>query len=83
MAVAAGHGTFRCRLSDRTPPVMADMFAKALTMGGSGLGPARQLLASVNQNGEVPKETSPLNGPARKVPMDDECPVGRGHGSGL
>ncbi|WP_328346593.1 hypothetical protein OG873_03565 [Streptomyces violaceus] len=51
---------------------MADMIAKALTMGGSGLGLARRLLASMNQNGEVRKETSPLNGPARKVPMDDE-----------
>ncbi|WP_328408318.1 hypothetical protein OG542_04210 [Streptomyces violaceus] len=51
---------------------MADMFAKALTMGGTGLGLARRLLASMNQSWEVPKETSPLNGPARKVPMDDE-----------
>jgi uncharacterized membrane protein YqiK len=30
---------------------MADMFAKALTMGGTGLGLARQLLSSMNQNG--------------------------------
>ncbi|MFC7263725.1 MULTISPECIES: SPFH domain-containing protein [Streptomyces] len=30
---------------------MADMFAKALTMGGTGLGLARQLLASMNQDG--------------------------------
>lgn len=51
---------------------MADMFAKALTMGGTGLGPARQLLASMNQNGQVPKEGSPLNGPTQKVPMDEK-----------
>lgn len=51
---------------------MADMFAKALTMGGTGLGPARQLLASMNQNGQAPKEASPLNGLAQKVPMDDK-----------
>lgn len=30
---------------------MADMFAKALTMGGTGLGVARQLLSSMNQKG--------------------------------
>lgn len=31
---------------------MAEMLAKALTMGGTGLGLARQLLASMNQNGQ-------------------------------
>ncbi|MGX1564366.1 flotillin domain-containing protein, partial [Streptomyces sp. NPDC055509] len=51
---------------------MADMFAKALTMGGTGLGLARQLLASMNQNGSAPTETSQLNGLAQKVPMDDK-----------
>lgn len=51
---------------------MADMFAKALTMGGTGLGLARQLLASMNQNGQVPKEGSSLNGLAQKVPMDEK-----------
>ncbi|MFF3457114.1 flotillin family protein [Streptomyces sp. NPDC002730] len=30
---------------------MSDMFAKALTMGGTGLGLARQLLSTMNQNG--------------------------------
>ncbi|MFG2791155.1 SPFH domain-containing protein [Streptomyces sp. NPDC048419] len=56
---------------------MADMLAKALTMGGTGLGLARQLLASMNQNGQTPKETSPsLNGiaapPAQRVPVEKE-----------
>lgn len=41
-------------------------------MGGTGLGLARQLLASMNQNGQAPKETPPLNGLAQKVPMDDK-----------
>ncbi|MFI7407554.1 SPFH domain-containing protein [Streptomyces sp. NPDC049627] len=56
---------------------MADMFAKALTMGGTGLGLARQLLASMNQNGQTPNGTSSLNGlasppPAQKVAMDEK-----------
>ncbi|MFE7168701.1 flotillin family protein [Streptomyces sp. NPDC057616] len=56
---------------------MADMLAKALTMGGTGLGLARQLLASMNQNGQTPKETSPsLNGvaapPPQRVPVEKE-----------
>ncbi|MCQ9182375.1 flotillin family protein [Streptomyces sp. IBSBF 2953] len=54
---------------------MADVFAKALTMGGTGLGLARQLLASMNQNGHAPSGTSPLNGianpPAQKVPVEE------------
>ncbi|GHA68320.1 flotillin family protein [Streptomyces tauricus] len=41
---------------------MSDMFAKALTMGGAGLGLARQLLASVNANGRVGAEGSGVNG---------------------
>ncbi|MEU6223178.1 SPFH domain-containing protein [Streptomyces sp. NPDC047042] len=41
---------------------MAEMLAKALTMGGTGLGLARQLLASMNQNGQTPNGTSALNG---------------------
>ena len=63
---------------------MSDMFAKALTMGGTGLGPARQLLstmnpASANLNGTV----SPVNGAAppapraetvlEKIPVVDEA----------
>ncbi|KUM79168.1 SPFH domain-containing protein [Streptomyces curacoi] len=56
---------------------MADMFAKALTMGGTGLGLARQLLASMNQNGQAPNGASPLDGvasprAARKVPVDEK-----------
>ncbi|HEX8930402.1 MAG TPA: SPFH domain-containing protein [Actinomycetota bacterium] len=54
---------------------MADMLAKALTMGGTGLGLARQLLASMNQNGQPVNGTS-LNGvaappPAQKVPVHE------------
>ncbi|MFF3905698.1 flotillin family protein [Streptomyces sp. NPDC001848] len=41
---------------------MADMFAKALTMGGTGLGLARQLLSSMNQNGTPAAGTAGLNG---------------------
>ncbi|WP_405774821.1 flotillin family protein [Streptomyces sp. NBC_01538] len=46
---------------------MAEMLAKALTMGGTGLGLARQLLASMNQTGQTPNGptangTSALNG---------------------
>ncbi|MFI6273959.1 SPFH domain-containing protein [Streptomyces sp. NPDC050988] len=59
---------------------MSDMFAKALTMGGTGLGLARQLLSSMgqDQNGQVRKDSSPVNGfpapPAasQKVPVDGE-----------
>jgi hypothetical protein len=41
---------------------MSDMFAKALTMGGTGLGLARQLLASMNQDGATGNGTAGLNG---------------------
>ncbi|MFF0014347.1 SPFH domain-containing protein [Streptomyces sp. NPDC005374] len=66
---------------------MADMFAKALTMGGTGLGLARQLLSSMNQNGgdqgagdrngQHPNGTSPLNGlvkspAAQRVPVQED-----------
>ncbi|MGW5370016.1 flotillin domain-containing protein, partial [Streptomyces sp. NPDC004011] len=54
---------------------MAELFAKALTMGGTGLGLARQLLASTNHNGKAAPDTS-LNGtvpPAsQKVPVEQE-----------
>ncbi|MER5599817.1 flotillin domain-containing protein, partial [Streptomyces sp. NPDC002265] len=54
---------------------MAELFAKALTMGGTGLGLARQLLASMNQNGPSANGTSPLNGiagaPSQKVPVEE------------
>ncbi|MET9663153.1 flotillin domain-containing protein, partial [Streptomyces sp. NPDC006510] len=46
---------------------MSDMFAKALTMGGTGLGLARQLLATMSQNG--PAEPAPrVNGAAPATP---------------
>lgn len=46
---------------------MSDMFAKALTMGGTGLGLARQLLATMSQNG--PAEPGPqVNGVAPATP---------------
>jgi len=55
---------------------MAEMLAKALTMGGTGLGLARQLLSSMNQNGQTPTGTSALNGvtgpPSQKVPVEKE-----------
>jgi flotillin len=40
---------------------MADLLTKALAMGGTGLGLARQLLASM---GEKQEPTSPRNGSA-------------------
>ncbi|XUL86285.1 SPFH domain-containing protein [Streptomyces galilaeus] len=55
---------------------MAEMLAKALTMGGAGLGLARQLLASMNENGQAPNGTSALNGsaqpPSQKVPVEKD-----------
>ncbi|MFE7073934.1 flotillin family protein [Streptomyces sp. NPDC057620] len=60
---------------------MSDMFTKALTMGGTGLGLARQLLASMNANGRVGAEGSPVNGfgpggagsASKRVPVDGEA----------
>ncbi|WP_329126520.1 flotillin family protein [Streptomyces sp. NBC_01465] len=51
---------------------MADMFAKALTMGGTGLGLARQLLATMN-SGEAP--TAHLNGAATPPPRSEKITV--------
>lgn len=61
---------------------MSDMFAKALTMGGTGLGLARQLLSSMgqDQNGQAGKDGSAVNGhvappaapPSQKVPVDGD-----------
>ncbi|MFJ9630758.1 SPFH domain-containing protein [Streptomyces sp. NPDC091280] len=55
---------------------MAEMLAKALTMGGTGLGLARQLLSSMNQNGQSTNGTSALNGtvapPSQKVPVEKD-----------
>jgi uncharacterized membrane protein YqiK len=45
-----------------------DMLAKALTLGGTGLGVARQLLSSMN--GQQPKEVPPSNG--RLVPAEPD-----------
>ena len=61
---------------------MADVFAKALTMGGTGLGLARQLLASMNQNGQDGHDGRPASGasaltgvtapPSQKVPVEKD-----------
>ncbi|MEV6015559.1 MULTISPECIES: SPFH domain-containing protein [unclassified Streptomyces] len=56
---------------------MSDLFAKALTMGGTGLGLARQLLASMNQEGSQAKNPAvELNGVvapvSQKVPVEKE-----------
>ncbi|MEV6170731.1 SPFH domain-containing protein [Streptomyces sp. NPDC051954] len=55
---------------------MADMLAKALTMGGTGLGLARQLLASMNQNGQSPNGAPTPNGlakpPVQQVPVEKD-----------
>ncbi|MGW3956474.1 flotillin family protein [Streptomyces sp. NPDC004752] len=53
---------------------MADMFAKALTMGGAGLGLARQLLASMNGDGQAPHGTSPTGG-APSASRPQQVPV--------
>ncbi|MDW8477357.1 SPFH domain-containing protein [Streptomyces scabiei] len=51
---------------------MADMFAKALTMGGTGLGLARQLLSSMNNpNGASAGGSAGVNGvPVEKVAVE-------------
>jgi hypothetical protein len=51
---------------------MAEMFAKALTMGGTGLGLARQLLATMNPSGNA-NETAPTPTP---TPRTEEITVG-------
>ncbi|MFG3344110.1 flotillin family protein [Streptomyces sp. NPDC048018] len=54
---------------------MSEMFAKALTMGGTGLGLARQLLATMKPEGPAP------SGPAAAVvpaPRTEEIRVGDG-----
>ncbi|MEV0911345.1 flotillin family protein [Streptomyces hokutonensis] len=55
---------------------MAEMLAKALTMGGAGLGLARQLLSTMNEKGQAPNGTSALNGsvqpPSQKVPVETD-----------
>ncbi|MEU4350772.1 SPFH domain-containing protein [Streptomyces sp. NPDC023838] len=61
---------------------MSEMFAKALTMGGTGLGLARQLLSSMNQNGASPANGQGLNGqglngqaPAVSAPVSKSIPI--------
>ncbi|GHB39601.1 flotillin family protein [Streptomyces xanthochromogenes] len=58
---------------------MSEMFAKALTMGGTGLGLARQLLASMNQNGDAPDGPSPAAPSPRSkpIPITEEVNGGR------
>ncbi|MFF2095891.1 flotillin family protein [Streptomyces sp. NPDC058202] len=61
---------------------MSDLFAKALTMGGTGLGLARQLLASMSPEGAPAKSgATGLNGftppliekvPVEKVPVEKD-----------
>lgn len=41
---------------------MSEMFAKALTMGGTGLGLARQLLSTMSQPVSQTPDTTPVNG---------------------
>ncbi|MFE9556666.1 SPFH domain-containing protein [Streptomyces sp. NPDC006703] len=64
---------------------MSDMFAKALTMGGTGLGLARQLLASMNQGAEQTERTgTTANGhsPAVRSPLSKPIPVTEEDGGG-
>jgi len=57
---------------------MADVFAKALTMGGTGLGLARQLLSSMNQNGTASNGAVGLNGST--PPRPEKVTVEKGEG---
>ena len=50
-----------------------DMLAKALTLGGTGLGVARQLLASMGGNAQVPNTIAASNG--QPVAADPDAPV--------
>ncbi|MEV5969388.1 SPFH domain-containing protein [Streptomyces sp. NPDC051921] len=52
---------------------MSEMFAKALTMGGTGLGLARQLLANMKPDGPAPSAAAEVVVPA---PRAEEIPVG-------
>ena len=55
---------------------VADMFAKALTMGGTGLGLARQLLASMNSGDpEGQPASAQLNGAVTPPPRSEKIPV--------
>ncbi|MFD7013398.1 SPFH domain-containing protein [Streptomyces sp. NPDC059928] len=64
---------------------MSDMFAKALTMGGTGLGLARQLLASMNQGAEQterPGTTANGRSPAVRSPLSKPIPITEEDGEG-
>lgn len=51
---------------------MGEMFAKALTMGGTGLGLARQLLGTMNPGtGEEAKEAKPTKPASQSIPLQD------------
>ena len=52
---------------------MADMFAKALTMGGTGLGLARQLLATMGPNGS--DRPAPATVPTARASAEKEVAV--------
>ncbi|WP_406730451.1 flotillin family protein [Streptomyces sp. NBC_01794] len=58
---------------------MSDMFAKALTMGGTGLGLARQLLSNMNhnggQNGGQSAVGGAVNGMVPPAPRTEKIPV--------
>ncbi|MFF9817257.1 SPFH domain-containing protein [Streptomyces sp. NPDC014006] len=55
---------------------MAEVFAKALTMGGTGLGLARQLLASMNANGQHTNGRNPNSQNPDGQNPDDRNQVG-------
>ncbi|WP_055590902.1 SPFH domain-containing protein [Peterkaempfera griseoplana] len=52
---------------------MSELFAKALTMGGTGLGLARQLLSAMNPAGAGSSQEQPGGAPvAQRVPVQSE-----------
>ncbi|QGZ52044.1 flotillin family protein [Streptomyces sp. QHH-9511] len=56
---------------------MAEMFAKALTMGGTGLGLARQLLSTMNPGAAgTPAGPPSVNGAAPPAPRAEKITVG-------
>ncbi|MYS44836.1 flotillin family protein, partial [Streptomyces sp. SID5998] len=64
---------------------MSELFAKALTMGGTGLGLARQLLSSMNQNGQAhngldAQGSSGTPGGTAAAPVTQKVPVEGGEG---
>ncbi|MFJ4685314.1 flotillin family protein [Streptomyces sp. NPDC088789] len=59
---------------------MGELFAKALTMGGTGLGLARQLLATVNPGGATAPAHNgqPLNGTSPAVTLGEKVSLDEG-----